>query len=93
MRSIAVSLIVALGLAACGAPTLQSGNRSIGIAAWDRSSRTLWLNGKESFSVPAGTSTNGMLNGDTVSVTWEQQGGQRVATSVRVERRRAEGER
>lgn len=92
MRSTACILAVAVFLAGCAAPT-QTGNRDSGIAAWDRSARTLWINGSESFIVPAGVSTNGMMNGDTVTVTWEQQGNQRVATRISVDRRRSEAER
>lgn len=92
MRTLALPLVIAAALTACAPTAVPSGNHSTGIVAWDRSGRTLYLNGSESFSVPADVRTNGMQNGDTVSVTWQQQGGQRVATSVRVERRRAEGE-
>lgn len=91
MRILLVPLVLAAGLAAC-APTAPQGNRDTGIAAWDRSARTLWL-GPQSYSVPASVGTHGMMPGDTVTVTWAQQGSQRVASQVRVDSRRADSER
>jgi hypothetical protein len=92
MRFAIIPVLLAAGLVACAPTSAPIGNRDSGIVAWDRSARTLWL-GPESYLVPDGVSTNGMMAGDTVTVTWQEQGGQRVASRVTVDRRRADDER
>jgi hypothetical protein len=83
MRLLLPSLILASALASAAPVAAQSGSRDTGIVAWDRKAQTLWL-GQQSYLVPNGVSTRGMSSGDTVTVTWLQQGSQRVATSIRL---------
>jgi hypothetical protein len=48
-----------------------------GIPAFDRSTRTLFVDGQE-FHLPADQGTARLAGADSVTVNWEDQGGMRV---------------
>lgn len=78
MRSqtlIAAAIAIAL---TGGAATAMADNEVHGTAAWDRTARTIWVNGRESYYVPENMNTVGLRNADRVTLTWVEQDDRRV---------------
>ena len=83
MRLVLLSVFLAATLAAC-ANMPPPPNQEYGPPSFDRSTRTLYLNG-EAYYVPPSVNTVRLEYATMITATWEQQGDRRVLTRYSVD--------
>ena len=84
MRLVPLPLALTAAIAACSSLPPPP-NQDRGAVAYDRSTRTLWLNGRETYHVPPSVNTVGLRLARTAVVTWEQRGDRREVVRYSVE--------
>lgn len=78
-------LTAALVTTLAGAALPAIAYESHGIPAFDRSSRTIYVDGEE-FYLPAAKGTMKLADADYITLEWEQVGNQRVVQTYSTER-------